>query len=587
MNDLVFVILLLLVVLGLLISNKLSPQKVFLFACAALVVFGILPASIALQGFSSGAVFTIAFLYIVVGGLRDSGGIQLMRRFLVGSPKSQGSAINRILPVTTVLSAFVNNTPVVVAFTHVVQGLSKRYPIRLSQVLIPISYASIFGGMCTLIGTSTNLVVDGMVQSAGHVGFGLFDLAMVGVPIAIVGLIYLKFIAPLLLPNRESSLEQFESVREYMVEMIVQPNSELVKNSIQEAGLRNLPGLFLVEIEREGQILSAVRPRTVLEQGDRLVFAGSPESVLSLQNIYGLVLADESRFKLEGNRSDRRLFEAVLSPSNTMVGKSIKESRFRHRYSAVVLSVSRHGERLNGRLGDLKLEAGDTLLIEAQKGFLMRYRNSRDFLLVSKLADSDFADEKKAVIAISIFVAMILATSFSLLTILESSLLASGALIATGCIGFDDAGKSIDFSVLVVIACAFSLGAAVEHVGLAAIISNSLLEFVSTPILALVAVYFTTALLTELMTNNAAAIIMLPIAMTIAESLGINYEAFAVAVMIAASASFMTPTGYQTNLMVMGPGGYRFGDYFKVGAPLSIIVAVMALVLIPIAWPLV
>ena len=504
----------------------------------------------------------------------------------MGSPNSQPSAINRILPVTTVLSAFVNNTPIVATFTHVVQGLSKRYPIRLSQVLIPISYASIFGGMCTLIGTSTNLVVDGLVQSQGYAGFALFDLAQVGVPIAIMGLLYLKFIAPLLLPNRESSLEQFEHVRAYMVEMIIQPNSELVKKSIQDAGLRTLSGSFLVEIEREGQILSAVRPRTVLEQGDRLVFAGSPESVLALREIHGLVLADDPRFKLEGNRSDRRLFEAVLSPSNRMIGRSIKEARFRHRYSAVVLSVSRHGERLTGRLGDLKLQAGDTLLIEAQKGFLMRYRNSRDFLLVSKLADSDHADEKKAVMAISIFIAMILATSFSLLSILESSLLAAGALVATRCISFEDAGKSIDFSVLIVIACAFSLGAAVEHVGLASLISDSLIRFVDTPILALIAVYLTTALLTELMTNNAAAIIMLPIALTISEKLGVNYQAFSVVVMIAASASFMTPTGYQTNLMVMGPGGYRFSDYFKVGAPLSILVAVAALLLVPIAWPL-
>ena len=353
-----------------LMLNLSSPEKIFLSVCAALIILGIIPPSKALLGFSSTAVFTIAFLYVVVGGLRESGGIQLLRRYLVGAPKSQGSAINRILPVTTVLSAFVNNTPIVVAFTHVVQGLSKRYPIRLSQVLIPISYASIFGGMCTLIGTSTNLVVDGLVQSQGYAGFGLFDLAQVGVPIAIMGLLYLKFIAPLLLPNRESSLEQFEHVREYMVEMIIQPSSELVKKSIQDAGLRNLSGSFLVEIEREGQILSAVRPRTVLEQGDRLVFAGSPESVLALREIHGLVLADDSRFKLEGNRSDRRLFEAVLSPSNTMIGKSIKEARFRHRYSAVVLSVSRHGERLSGRLGDLKLQAGDTLLIEAQKGFL-------------------------------------------------------------------------------------------------------------------------------------------------------------------------------------------------------------------------
>jgi di/tricarboxylate transporter len=587
MSSLVIVLLLLFVVLGALISNRYPPEKVFLVACAVLIVFNILPASRALLGFSSPAVFTIAFLYIVVGGLRDSGGIQLIRRYLVGSPKSQSSALNRILPVTTVLSGFVNNTPVVATFTHVVQGLSKRYPIRLSEVLIPISYASIFGGMCTLIGTSTNLVVDGLVQEQGYEGFGLFELAQVGVPIAVVGLLYLKFIAPLLLPNRESSLEQFEHVREYMVEMIIQPNSELVRNSIQDAGLRNLPGLFLVEIEREGQILSAVRPRTVLEQGDRLVFAGSPESVLALRHIHGLVLADDPRFKLEGNRSDRRLFEAVLSPSNTMIGKSIKESRFRHRYSAVVLSVSRHGERLTGRLGDLRLQAGDTLLIEAQKGFLMRYRNSRDFLLVSKLADSDTADEKKAIVAISIFIAMIVATSFSLLTILESSLLAAGALIGTKCISFEDAGKSIDYSVLVVIACAFSLGAAVEHAGLAEIVSDSLIEFVDTPILALIAVYLTTALLTELMTNNAAAIIMLPIAITVSEKLGIDYHAFAVVVMIAASASFMTPTGYQTNLMVMGPGGYRFSDYFKVGAPLSVLVAVLALVLVPIAWPLV
>lgn len=587
MTSLVLVVFLLLGVLGLLVGNRYPPEKVFLFACAFLILFNVLPASHALLGFSSPAVFTIAFLYIVVGGLRDSGGIQLIRRYLVGSPKSQGSAINRILPVTTVLSGFVNNTPIVATFTHVVQGLSKRYSIRLSEVLIPISYASIFGGMCTLIGTSTNLVVDGLVQEQGYGGFGLFDLAQVGIPIAVVGLLYLKFIAPLLLPNRESSLEQFENVREYMVEMVIQPNSELVKNSIQDAGLRNLPGLFLVEVEREGQILSAVRPRTILEQGDRLVFAGSPESVLALRNIHGLALADDSRFKLEGNRSDRRLFEAVLSPSNTMIGKSIKESRFRHRYSAVVLSVSRHGERLIGRLGDLKLQAGDTLLIEAQKGFLMRYRNSRDFLLVSKLANSDMADEKKAIVAISIFAAMILATSFSLLTILESSLLAAGALITTNCISFEDAGKSIDYSVLVVIACAFSLGAAVEHVGLASMISDSLIGFVDTPILALVAVYLTTALLTELMTNNAAAIIMLPIAITISEKLGVDYQAFAVVVMIAASASFMTPTGYQTNLMVMGPGGYRFSDYFKVGAPLSVLVAVLALILVPLVWPLV
>jgi di/tricarboxylate transporter len=568
-----------------LIKNILTPEKVFLLVCGFLLISGVLPTELALSGFSNIGIFTIAALYVVVGALKESGATQLLRRYLVGQPQSQSHAINRILPVTTVLSAFVNNTPVVAMFTTLMQGVSKRYGIRLSSILIPISYASIFGGLCTLIGTSTNLVVDGLVKAQGLAGFSLFELAYLGVPIAIVGLLYLKFIAPYLLPNRESSTEQFEHVREYMVEMIIQPNSELEHRSIQDAGLRNLPGLFLVEIEREGQILSAVRPRTVLVQGDRLVFAGSPESVLELRNIHGLVLADDQRFKLEGNRSDRRLFEAVLSPSNHMIGKTIKESRFRHRYSAVVLSVSRHGQRLTGKLGSLCLQAGDTLLIEAQKGFLMRYRNSGDFLLVSKLASTDQTDERKALTAIFIFIAMIFLSGLGFLPIFESVTVAAGAMLLTKCINFEDAGKSIDYNVLLVIACAFGIGAAVSYVGLADLISSYLMSWVGTPFMALVAVYVATVLLTELMTNNAAAIIMLPITLSIAAGFGVQYEPFSIAIMVAASASFMTPTGYQTNLMVMGPGGYRFTDYFKVGAPLSLIVGVMALTLIPIIWP--
>lgn len=580
-----FVACLLILTLVGLISNRISAEKLFLLILGSLTLAGVLSAQQALAGFANVGIFTIAALYVVVGALRETGATQLLRRFLVGYPSSQASAVNRILPVTVVLSAVVNNTPVVAMFTNLVQGLSKRFSLRLSSVLIPISYASILGGMCTLIGTSTNLVVDGLMQARGHTGFGLFELAWVGVPIALVGMLYMKIAGNWLLPHRESSMEQFDHVREYMVEMIIQPGSELVKRSIQDAGLRNLPGLFLVEVEREGQVLSAVRPRTVLEAEDRLVFAGSPESVLELNNIHGLVLANNQRFKLDGNRSDRRLFEAVLSPSNPMIGKTIKESRFRHRYSAVVLSISRHGERLKGRLGDVRVEAGDTLLIEAQKGFLMRYRNSRDFLLVSKLADNNVSGEDKtAWLALVIFIAMIVASATSILSIFESSVLAAGIMLITRCISFEDASKTIDYSVLVVIASALALGTAVSQVGLADVIAGSLLGVVNTPWGALVAVYLATVLLTELMTNNAAAIIMLPIALSTAESLGIHYEPFAIAVMVAASASFMTPTGYQTNLMVMGPGGYRFMDYVKFGAPLSLIVAVMALLIIPQVW---
>ncbi|MCP5325078.1 MAG: SLC13 family permease [Oceanospirillaceae bacterium] len=567
-----------------LVFNRLAPEKLFLLVLGTLLLTGVLTAKEALTGFANVGIFTIAALYVVVGGLKDTGATHLLRRYLVGSPQSQSSAFNRMLPVTVALSAFVNNTPIVAMFTTLAQGLSKRFSLRLSGLLIPVSYASILGGLCTLIGTSTNLVVDGLIQQQGMEGFSLFEIAWVGLPIALVGFVYMKFAAPFLLPAREGSMEQFDHVREYMVEMVIQPGSELVKRSIQDAGLRNLPGLFLVEIEREGQVLSAVRPRTVLESGDRLIFAGSPESVLELRNIHGLTLADDQRFKLDGNRSDRRLFEAVLSPSNPMIGMSIKEARFRHRYSAVVLSVSRHGERLKGKLGDLTLEAGDTLLIEAQKGFLMRYRNSRDFLLVSKLADTNHAEDRKALLAVGIFLAMIIASATGLLSIFESSVVAAGAMLVTRCISFEDAGKSIDYPVLLVIACAFGLGAAVQNVGLASALASALLEFVKTPWGALVAIYITTVFLTELMTNNAAAIIVLPIAISTAHTLGVNYEPFAIAVMVGASASFMTPTGYQTNLMVMGPGGYRFLDYVKFGAPLSLIVGLIALLLIPQIW---
>ncbi len=582
--DAVFVAGLLAAVLVGLALNLASAEKLFTAALMMLLLGGVLAPADAFVGFSNPGIFTIAALYVVVGGLKESGATQVLRRYMVGSPKNQTSASLRVLPVTTILSAVVNNTPVVAMFTTLLQSQSKRFSIRLSSILIPVSYASILGGTCTLIGTSTNLVVDGMLQQSGYAGFGLFEIAWVGIPVAVLGLIYILVAGRYLLPNRESSVEQFDQVREYLVEMVIQPGSELVRKNIQEAGLRNLPGLYLVEIEREEQIISAVRPRTVLEAGDRLVFAGSPESVLELRNIHGLVLSNDQRFKLNGSSSDRRLFEAVLSPSNPMIGQTIREARFRHRYSAVVLSVSRHGLRLRGKLGDLVLCEGDTLLVEAQKGFLMRHRNSRDFLLVSKLGTPPLADETKALPALAIFAVMLIASGCGITSILVSSIAAAGAMLAMKCITYEDAGKSIDYSILLVVACAFGVGAAVEKVGLAKDIASGLLAVADSPLSALIAVYLATVLLTEMMTNNAAAIIMLPICLSTAEVLGVNYEPFAIAVMVAASASFMTPTGYQTNLMVMGPGGYRFMDYVKFGTPLSIIVAVTSISVIPVVW---
>ena len=574
----------LVIVLLALASGRFSPAKVFLAAFLALLIF--YPNSDHLLAYAVNPVLiTLAALYVVVGALVNTGATQGVARLIMHQPKGE-YVPKRVLLFTSALSAFVNNSPVVAMLTRVVQGHARRFGISPSRWLLPISYASILGGTCTLIGTSTNLLVDGMMQQANGYSFALFELAWVGIPLVMAGWLYLRFIAHHLLPKREGSGEQFDHVREYMVEMLIQEGSELAGKTIIDAGLRNLPGLFLVELERDNQVLSAVRPRTVLNAGDRLIFAGSPESVLELRNFQGLVIADDHRFKLEGDRGDRRLFEAVLSPSNPMIGKTIKEARFRHRYSAVVLSVSRHGARLRGRLGDITLQPGDTLLIEAQKGFLFRYRNSKDFLLVSKFAETDQTDTKKANFALSVFLVMILVTALGFVSIFQASIVAAVVMVAGRCINFEDASKTIDYSVLLIIACALGIGGAVQDSGLASHIASNILFLTDNPIILLISVYVFTVCMTELISNNAAAVIMLPIALSAAEPLGLNPVPFAVAVMIAASASFMTPTGYQTNLMVMGPGGYQFSDYFKVGAPLSVIAAVIALTIIPIIWPL-
>jgi di/tricarboxylate transporter len=317
-----------------------------------------------------------------------------------------------------------------------------------------------------------------------------------------------------------------------------------------------------------------------------MIFAGAVDSVIELRKIRGLVVADDQIFKLESNQHERRLFEAVISAGNPVNGQSIRDARFRHRYNAVVLSVARNGLRLKEKVGNIILQPGDTLLLEAQKGFLFKYRNSRDFLLVSKLENADNLRHEKAPLALAIMIVMLVLIVTGVMNILQAALLAVALMLLSGCLNIEGVRRSIDYQLLLVIAGAFGLGAAVKKVGLATLIAEQALHVSGgEPFVMLMLVYLTTVVLTELVTNNAAAIIMFSIAINGAESLGVSVMPFAVAVMIAASASFITPIGYQTNLMVYGPGGYQYRDYLKLGLPLSILVAIVSLWLIPIFWP--
>jgi len=551
-----------------------------------LMISNILTPAETLAGFSSPGVATIAILYVVVSGLRETGTVAWLSRLLLGKPKSQTLAQIRLLIPAATISVFINNSPVVAMFTSAVQDWCKRSQFKSSHFLLPLSYASILGGTCSLIGTSTNLVVNNLMQQSGFSGFGLFELAAVGIPITIAGCLYLLIAGPYLLADRQGSIEKFNDVREYLVEMQVQADCELAGQSIQDAGLRHLPGLFLIEIIRNNELFAAVSPQTIIQKDDRLIFAGAVDSVIELRRIRGLVVASKQTFKLDSHEHERRLFEAVISAENPIIRQNIREARFRHRYNAVILSIARNGQRIEGKIGDIKLQAGDTLLLEAEKGFLFKFRNSRDFLLISKLENSNTMRHSKAPWALCIMLMMITLMSTGIMDILQTAVITASAMLLTGCLTIENARRSIDYQVLLVIACAYGLGSAVQKVGLADLIAEQALVIAGGDIwLMLVLVYIATVILTETITNNAAAIIMFPIAVSAANNLGVNVTPFAVAVMIAASASFITPIGYQTNLMVFGPGGYRFIDYIKLGLPLSIIVAVIALSIIPVVWP--
>lgn len=570
-----------------LITTRIGPDVILMAALTVLVVSGILSPDQALVGFANPGVITIAVLYIVAAGLKETGAIQFLTGRLLGQPRTTRQAQSRLIFPTSLLSAFMNNTAVVAMLIPAIQDWAQRNGIAASKLLLPLSYAAIMGGTLTLIGTSTNLVVDGLLQSEKGVSLHLFELAWVGVPVLLIGSLYLILLGNRLLPNRQSAVEQLDQAREYSVEMQVIPGSPLSGKTIVEAGLRNLQSSYLAEIERGGHTLSAVAPDTPLQDHDRLVFIGAPEGARELRRINGLKAANGDVQKLKIANHQRHLVEVVLGPDFPALGQTIKESGFRTHFKAVILSVSRRGSRVPGKLGQITLEIGDTLLLEAGPSFVEQYRFRRDFLLVSVLNDSTPPDFRKAPVALGLLALLVLSAATGLLSILEAALLAAGGMLITRCITASHARRAVDLSVLVVIAAAFALGAAIRETGAADGIAQLLLGTGNlSPWVALALVYFTTVVFTETITNNAAAVLMFPIAMAVADQLGVNFMPFAVAIMFAASASFITPLGYQTNLMVLGPGGYRVTDYLKIGLPLSVLIAATSILLIPLVWSL-
>lgn len=616
---------LILIMLSLLGSGRFAADVVVLCVVLVLLICGIITPAEALRGFANPGVVTVAFLYIVATGLKETGAMAMLTERLLGRPRTALAAQARLVLPVAGLSAFINNTPIVAMFMPVLTGLSRRTGIAPSRLFLPLSYAAILGGVCTLIGTSTNVVVAGLIQthnrefpeaSARLPEMGMFTISALGVPVAIAGVLYLLLAGRRLLPDRRSDPLQLESARQYATAMRIAADCPIVGRTVEKAGLRHLPGLFLSRIERAESTLVAVAPDEVLRAGDTLVFVGVLESVVDLQKIRGLVPVAEEHAEpasvsndaasaapepiRRGNghalRARMKLVEVVISPASPLVGLSVREGGFRTRYRAVIIGVHRHGQRVPGKIGDIVLRPGDTLLIEAPPEFTRQFKDSADFYLVSELDGAAAPRHDRTWVALGIFALLVILFTIGSLNLgpgwdkvpSEMVIAMAGAVLMVifRCCTTSQARASLDWTVLIVIAASFGVGRAMESTGLANVVADSITAAAASggTTLLLAGIYLITLIFTALINNNAAAVLMFPIVVQISRDQGLPFTPLILCMVVAASCEFATPIGYQTNLMVMGPGGYRWSDYLRFGGPLTLICGVVAVAAASVIW---
>lgn len=569
------------------------PPDMALWGGAVLVAAcGIISPTELLGGLAVPAVATVGALFVISAAMRETGALDIIGRRVMGRAHTERGALARLAPLVATLSAFLNNTAVVAMFVSIITDWCRRHTISPGRLLMPLSFLSILGGMCTLIGTSTNLIVNDLMVEHKLEPMHMFELAWIGVPCALVGALYLLLFGGWLLPRRDDPIDRFgKSAREYTVELRVEPSCPLISQTVEAAGLRRLPGLYLIEIERASRIIAPVEPDQTLLPGDELTFAGIVSTIVDLERIPGLVpVADESYATDAAERRRRRYGEAVISGTSPLIGKNIRDANFRALYNAAVVAVHRGGRRIAGRIGDIRLEPGDTLLLQTGPHFTEANRNNPDFCLVSGIDEARPVRHDRVWLSLGLLglliVLLVSGPSIGVRPEL-AALLVGGLMIITRCISTADARRSVALDVLLAIAAAFALGSALENSGAAKMIADYVVGMTAHmgPYAALAAVYGITMVLHMAVTSNATAILMFPLAIEVAHGMEVDVRPFAMTVASAAAAGFATPMSYQTNMMVFGPGGYRFTDFLRVGLPLHALLWVIAVLLIPLIWP--
>jgi di/tricarboxylate transporter len=566
-----------------------APASVITFgAVVVLLVLGVIDDGEAFAGFGNPAPITIAGLYVLAAAAEVTGALTPLTERAFGSSgvRRQRRELARICIPGAAASAFVANTPLVGMLAPRIAEWCRKTGRSASQYLMPLSYATVFGGVITVLGTSTNITVNGLMRDAGMPGFAVFEFTVVGLPIAVVGVALLILLAPLLLPERTSAGEAFQDVREYITEMLVEPGGPFDGVTIADGGLRHLEGVFLVVVERGGDTLAPVSPDETLHGGDRLVLAGDVRRVLDLQSLRGLRFAGDVTFGLEDGAPGQRFYEAVIGA--TLTGRTLREANFRAEHDAGVVAIHRAGERVVDKLGDVRLRLGDVLVLVAGSGLLDRWQRGNDFLLVSPLGGTIPVRPHQAWIAQLAAVVFVLLAVTNLLDLTQSVLVVACALVALRVVTLSEVRAAIDLNTVGLIAASFGIGNAVAASGLADVLGQGLVDAFAGfgDIGLLVGILLATVVATELLSNNAAAVLMFPIAAATAAATGLELRPLVLAILIAASCSFLTPVGYQTNTMVYGIGGYRFADFTRVGAPLTLATIVVTVLVLPLAFPL-